>query len=60
MIFLPLSVVNNHKTNIFPTVALEAFTYQDIYIEKDTLSVGVGYWLKFDSYQRVAIAGGCR
>lgn len=44
---------------LYPTAASSAFAFERSvgYIPHDTLVVGVGYWLKFDSTQTVSLTG---
>lgn len=48
MISVPLEQPFYVKHLIYPSAASNAFTYNDGYIQKDTLKFGSGYWLKFD------------
>jgi hypothetical protein len=57
MISLPVAVTDGRKSVLFPTSTSGAFSYQGIYRSQDTLSQGVGYWLKFGSDQVVTITG---
>lgn len=57
MVSLPLGVQDPKKTTLFPTAVSEALMYKNTYIQKESLSVGLGYWLKFDGSGFVSIAG---
>lgn len=57
MISLPVSVLDNHKSLLFPSSQSEAFFYNGGYIINDSLDVGRGYWLKFANVQTVDISG---
>ncbi|MDI6765617.1 MAG: beta-propeller fold lactonase family protein [Bacteroidota bacterium] len=57
MISVPLIVENGRKDFLFPTSVSRAFTYVDSYVAKETLSTGVGYWLKFSSTQTILLFG---
>ena len=49
LLSLPLTVNNPRRDALFPTAVSNAFAYNPAsgYIARDTLIVGVGYWLKF-------------
>jgi photosystem II stability/assembly factor-like uncharacterized protein len=57
MISVPLEPVSKLKIDLFPMATSSAYTYGPGYIEKDTLECGIGYWLKFNSSQQIAITG---
>lgn len=57
MISLSLNVLDARKTILYPTATSNAFAYSGGYITKDTLQVGLGYWLKFAAKETVAITG---
>ncbi|HJW30827.1 MAG TPA: hypothetical protein VJ508_16445, partial [Saprospiraceae bacterium] len=54
---LPLGVAGARKDSLFPTSVSPAYTYEDSYIAKETLDVGVGYWMKFAAPQTIFIQG---
>ncbi len=45
------------KTGLFPTSLSDAYAYEDVYVTKDTLEEGTGYWIKFDGEQPVTFQG---
>ena len=45
------------KTALFPTAISDAFGYGDHYVIEETLRLGKGYWLKFDSAQTISLTG---
>ncbi len=45
------------KTALFPSAISSAYAYEGVYVTKDTLVCGVGYWLKFSQEQDVLITG---
>lgn len=53
----PISVGNMNVSSLFPGAVSNAYTYEDNYIIKDTVKVGTGYWLKFDSPQNHTLIG---
>jgi hypothetical protein len=57
LISLPLDVSDQKKSTLFPTSISDAFAYSSGYVKKESLSVGTGYWLKFDSAESVNIPG---
>ena len=62
MISLPVSVPDSSKNTLFPSAASYAFAYSRShgYTTQDTLSCGVGYWLKFRTPQVVTLFGSIR
>ncbi len=58
MVSLPVVVQDNRKIVLFPTAISKAFAYLPSgYTLKDSLSIGVGYWLKFPSDYQNIISG---
>ncbi len=57
-ISLPLTVIDSCKNTIFPTGVSRLFAYEGGYVQKDSLTCGLGYWMKFDSAQTVSVVGG--
>ena len=57
MVSLPVRPKTNIKTSLFPSSTGNAFAYNGSYIEKDTLSIGTGYWMKFNGDQTIPIDG---
>lgn len=59
LLSLPLMVGDPRKSILFPTASSPAFKFSPTsgYTQADTLHVGVGYWLKFDSTQQVSLVG---
>lgn len=57
MVSLPLLVSDPSRSSLFPTAISRAFTYVHAYLPVDTISPGVGYWLKFSVPQFVPISG---
>ncbi len=53
----PLTVGNMTPNTVFPGAVSYAYTYEDNYSIKDTLKVGRGYWLKFDTPQNHTLIG---
>ncbi len=62
MVSVPLTVVDYRRTIVFPSATSSAFAFsQNLgYVVHDTLSNGVGYWLKFPTSQNVGITGTVR
>ena len=57
MLSLPVKVNVALKDSIYPTARSKAFIYDNGYNMTDTLTNGIGYWLKFDSSASVLIDG---
>jgi hypothetical protein len=57
IISVPLITTDTRKVSLFPTATSSAFAFEAGYIPKDTLTPGVGYWLKFDSTHTISLAG---
>jgi uncharacterized protein (TIGR02145 family) len=56
---LPAGVGNGIRASLFPTSISPAFVLRDSdgYAPQDTLWLGLGFWLKFDSAQTVVVQG---
>jgi hypothetical protein len=59
MVSLPMSVSDGRTTAQFPTAISQAFAFANSigYTPADSLTSGVGYWLKFGTTQDVPITG---
>ncbi len=59
LVSLPLNVSDARKSSIFPSSSSLAYAFVNGvgYEPQDTLTIGAGYWLKFDSLQQVSIVG---
>jgi len=58
MVSLPVVVQDNRKIVLFPTAISKAFAYLPTgYTLKDSIDIGVGYWLKFPSDYQNIISG---
>lgn len=57
MVSLPVKSFMALKTDLFPTAASHAFSYDGIYNREDILEAGNGYWLRFNSVQSIPIEG---
>jgi hypothetical protein len=57
MVSVPLAVEDYRKTTLFSTATSNAFAYEGGYIQKDTLAMGPGYWLKFTGNQSIRMEG---
>lgn len=58
MLSLPVLPFNESKFNVFPPAISNAFMYDNSYVISNNLKTGIGYWLKFDSSQKIPITGG--
>ncbi|MBI3193168.1 MAG: choice-of-anchor J domain-containing protein [Ignavibacteriae bacterium] len=57
MISIPVITPEKQKSILFPTASSEAFAFQGGYSAQETLSCGIGYWLKFPSSQTITLTG---
>ncbi len=57
LLSIPLNPSDRRRSIIFPTSVSYAYTYEGGYVIKDTLELGKGYWLKFNSPQNQFITG---
>ncbi|HEV8539017.1 MAG TPA: FlgD immunoglobulin-like domain containing protein [Bacteroidota bacterium] len=57
LLSLPLSVDNGKRGNVYPNSHAPAFSYNGRYVAEDSLRVGKGYWIKFDSSSTTHITG---
>jgi len=57
MVSVPLYVDDFSKNNLYPIAVSNAFTYTNSYIAKDTLTIGIGYWIKVNGAQSIDIEG---
>jgi len=57
MLSVPIASSNIKYLDLFPSATSAAFTYQDQYVEKDTLKHGIGYWLKFGEHEAHTVLG---
>ena len=57
MVSLPVDVLDNRKSTIFPTASSNAFYFNNGYKAEDSIFCGKGYWLKFSSAGIHAISG---
>ncbi len=57
IVSLSLVTERPYASVLFPTAASPAFAYDGSYVQRETLSVGVGYWLRFDGAQTLTIRG---
>jgi photosystem II stability/assembly factor-like uncharacterized protein len=58
MISVPYNAEDMSATNLFPDAASSLFKYDNGYSVEDTLSAGVGYWVKYSSNETIQICGG--
>lgn len=60
LVSVPLIVDDYRKSVLFPSAVSNAFSYTTSYVIRDTLTHGVGYWLKFVAPETVSINGASR
>ena len=57
LVSVPLFIHDGAKVDLFPSAISSAFAYEGSYVQKDTLTHGIGYWLKFTDSQSVFMTG---
>jgi hypothetical protein len=57
LVSVPEQLGDMRKSTVYPTAVSSAFGYNAGYQVRDTLVLGVGYWLKFDSLTPVSFYG---
>ncbi len=57
LLSVPHTSENRSKLFLFPTAVSQAFAYEGSYVQKESLSCGVGYWLKFSGPQSIPMTG---
>ncbi len=60
LLSVPVQVTDTRKQIVFPDASSQAFTFVPLtgYVTEDSLEIGNGYWLKFNSTETVSIVGG--
>jgi hypothetical protein len=56
LLSLPVDVGDRRRSSLFPYSISKAFAYSGGYFTKDTLTPGIGYWLKTDAVQIIGRA----
>lgn len=57
MLSVPVLAADMSKTTLFQTAVSSAYAYTSGYLVKDTLTNGIGYWLKFNAVDNFHICG---
>jgi hypothetical protein len=57
LVSIPFSVADRSVATIFPGATSAAYAFDGGYVQHDTLSPGVGYWLKFPSATTDSLTG---
>ncbi len=57
LISLPLQPYDGRRSVLFPNSTSPAYSFENSYVISDTLKIGKGYWLKFNSAQSYQIQG---
>jgi hypothetical protein len=57
MVAVPLLVDDYTKTTLFPSASSPAYTFNNGYVVRDTLSNGAGYWIKFAGPRTINMHG---
>ena len=62
LVSVPLTVIDYRRTVVYPSAISAAFAFERTsgYAERDTLTNGVGYWLKFPAEQNIGMTGTIR
>jgi Tol biopolymer transport system component len=56
MVSMPFKVPDGTKSSVFPHAASSGFSYDHLYIQHDSLTSGVGYWLKFPAPETLVVS----
>jgi len=57
MVSVPSMVEDYRRSALYPFAASNAFSYQNTYVLRDTLSNGIGYWVRFSSDLYASMGG---
>jgi uncharacterized protein (TIGR02145 family) len=57
LLSLPVKIDSTPINVTFMSAVSEAFLYQDGYMHRDTITNGMGFWLKFDSAETFILSG---
>jgi uncharacterized protein (TIGR02145 family) len=57
LLSLPVVPAEPLAASLFPTATSSPFVFREGYQVKDTLPVGEGFWIKYDSAQTVSVSG---
>ncbi|MFN0157194.1 MAG: endonuclease [Bacteroidota bacterium] len=57
LVSVPVLPPDSSTAAIFPTAVSAAYLYNAGYVQSDTLSPGVGYWMKFGQSEVISISG---
>ncbi|MBI3194239.1 MAG: T9SS type A sorting domain-containing protein, partial [Ignavibacteriae bacterium] len=57
MLSVPLKVDDGRKSFLYPTAVSPAFVFEGTYVEKETLTYGPGFWLKFNELTEIVYEG---
>ncbi|GEM_PF-2922655 len=57
LVALPCEREDRSKNSLFPHASSNVFSYNDGYLVDDTLSLGVGYWVKYPAEETIDIVG---
>jgi hypothetical protein len=61
IVSVPVTVVDRRKRILFPASTSNAFAFAPTgYVTMDSLSTGIGYWLKFPSSDPISVTGNLR
>lgn len=57
LVSVPIAVTNVYRSTVFPGCSSNVFAYHGRYVAGDTVSNGVGYWLKFKGDSTLTMMG---
>jgi uncharacterized protein (TIGR02145 family) len=60
LLSLPVEVADGRATVLFPGTKSKVFTYLGRYFASDTVTSGIGFWIKYDSAMVLGMAGDLR
>jgi uncharacterized delta-60 repeat protein len=57
LVSLPKRVLNPLRKEVFPSSITSLYEYRGSYVHRESLEIGMGYWLKFQSTDSIYIRG---
>jgi|GEM_PF-1097365 len=57
LVSVPIAITKVYRSTVFPGSSSNVFAYQGRYVAGDTVSNGVGYWLKFNDDSTLTMMG---
>ena len=56
LLCVPVAAFDSTTAGLFPSAVSQAFAFSASYVPRDTLTPGIGYWMKFDHAQTISFA----